>query len=312
MTNNPVLIIDALSLFSRHYVRNPAMSIHGHQAGGIIGFLNGLAFITEQLKPSVTYIVWEGGGSSRRRSLFPDYKQNRRPPKLNRYYEDDIPDSTENRVHQIGFLVELLKNVPVCQLFVDDCEADDVIGYLCRNTLKEKRKFIASSDRDFYQLLDEKTLIYSWSSKKYLGLDEVKAQFSIAPENFVLAKAIAGDPSDNIPGVKGAGFKTLAKRFDLLTKNVSINDILTICENSSSKSPKIYSHIYENADLIKRNWKLMYLDVSNLAAIQIKKIEAIVASHEPKKHKMQFMRMLIEEGLQAFDSHEFFSAFSSL
>lgn len=309
---NSILLIDALNLFSRHYVRNPAMSTHGHQAGGIVGFLNTLGLLVQQIHPSAVYVVWEGGGSSRRKSIFPEYKQNRRPPKLNRYYEDDIPDSNENRIHQIKFLVECLKHAPMCQLFVEGCEADDVIGYLCRNKFKDEKKIIVSSDRDYFQLLDVNTIMYSLTSKKFLGPDDVLKEFNITPENFVLAKAICGDPSDNIPGVKGVGFKTVAKRFKLSSDAITIQDILETCKNSGSKSHKIYSQIYESEDLIKRNWRLMYLDVSNLAALQMRRIDSTVESFKPVKNKMQLMKMLHDEGLPTFNVQELFSSFTLL
>lgn len=306
----PILFVDALNLFSRHYVRNPAMSTLGFQAGGIVGFLNSLSQLVELLRPKLTFVIWEGGGSMRRRAIFPQYKANRRPPKLNRYYEDDIPDSNENRLHQVKVLVKLLGSVPVCQLFIEDCEADDVIGYLCRNRYKEDKKIIASSDRDFYQLIDEQTMVYSLTSKRFIGSAEVTAEFGISPSNFVLAKAVCGDQSDAIPGVKGVGFKTLAKRFDLKTSPIMLNDLITTCEALRVQSnAKVYSQICENHDLIKRNWRLMYLDISNLAAIQVRKIDAVVDSFKPVKNKMQLMRALIDEGLGAFDSHEFFSSF---
>lgn len=307
-----ILFIDALNLFSRHYVRNPAMSTNGHQAGGIVGFLNSVAYLAQLIRPKQIFVVWEGGGATRRRAIFKDYKANRRPPKLNRYYED-IPDTPDNRMHQIKFLVEVLKNVPVCQLFVNDCEADDVIGYLSRNKFRDRKKYIASSDRDYYQLLDEKTMVYSWTTKKFIGPDDVKKEFCISPENFVLAKAINGDASDGVPGVKGVGFKTLAKRFDMLNSTITLDELLDLSEKQRGpKKPKIYDDLCENSDLIKRNLKLMYLDVSNLAAVQVRQIESVVDSFAPKKNKMQLMRDLISEGLSTFDSHDFFSAFSSL
>lgn len=309
--SDTVLFIDAMSLFVRHYVRNPAMTTHGQQAGGIVGFLNALRQLIEEIRPRQTYVIWEGGGSSRRRAIFPEYKSNRRPPKLNRYYEDDIPDSNENRIYQIKTLINVLKSTPICQLFIEDCEADDVIGFLVRNRFKNDKKIIASSDRDFYQLIDENTMIYSWASKKFLGTAEVLKQFNILPENFVLAKAICGDNSDAIPGVSGIGFKTLAKRFDLFSKQVTLNDILIECETKQRESKvKVFSQISKEVELIKRNWRLMYLDTSNLAAAQVRKIDAVVESFKPSRNKMQMMRTLLDEGLGAFDSHEFFSVFT--
>lgn len=311
----PILLIDAFNLFSRHYIRHPGMSTLGHQTGGIVGFMNAVADLSMQLQPSAVYIVWEGGGSVRRKAIYSDYKSNRRPPRLNRYYEDDIPDSNENRMHQVKFLVEIFKHVPVCQLFLDGCEADDVIGYVCRNKFRGKMKVIASSDKDYYQLLDSTTVLYSWASKKYLGQSDVKNEYNITPTNFSLAKAICGDPSDNIPGVKGVGFKTLAKRFNFaVDETLSINDVIAECDNKINQKSKVraYSDIKASEDLIKRNMRLMHLDVSNLAAIHVRKIEAVIDLFVPTRNKMKLMKSLIDEGLASYDAHDFYSSFNSI
>lgn len=308
--SGPILLIDALNLFARHYIRNPAMSSHGHHAGGIVGFMNALRFLVQHVHPSVIYIAWEGGGNKRRKAIFPGYKQNRRPPKLNRYYEGEIPDSAENRVQQITALVNLLKDTPVCQIYVEDCEADDVIGYLARNRFKGKKKIIASSDRDYYQLLDEDTMMYSWTSKTLVSHHDVLNEFKISAKNFIVAKVICGDGSDNIPGVKGVGFKTLAKRFpDLASeKELSVYDIVESAKKFGPKGPKMASNIVSNIDVIERNWRLMYLDISNLAAMQVRKIDASIDTFQPKSDKLSFMRSLQKEGLLTFDAHDFFNA----
>ena len=149
----PILIIDALNLFTRHYVVNPTMSTLGHHAGGTIGFLKAIRYLADKLLPIQIIVVWEGGGSPRRRAIFPEYKARRKPPKLNRFYGEDIPDSVENRDYQIALAIELLKNAPIMQVYVSDCEADDVIGYLAKYKLKDEECVIVSSDKDFYQLL---------------------------------------------------------------------------------------------------------------------------------------------------------------
>jgi DNA polymerase-1 len=308
-----ILIIDALNLFSRHYIRNPAMSTLGHQAGGVVGFLNALKYLINIIAPTDVFVIWEGGGSLRRRAIYSDYKKNRKPPKLNRYYEKDIPDSSENRIQQIKLLVELLKNVPVRQIFINDCEADDVIGYICRNSFREKKKYIASSDRDFYQLLDENTMIYSWTTKKFIGFEDVKNEFNISPKNFALAKAICGDPSDNINGIKGVGFKTVAKHLDVKSDDeISVEELINVCIHRSDKTHKIYTQIYNNIDLIKRNMKLMYLDTNNLSSLQIRKIENSISSPKNSKNKLLLMKMLINDGLSSFDAQDFYSAFNEI
>jgi 5'-3' exonuclease len=284
--------------------------LSGQHAGGIIGFLNGLRQLIDNINPSMTIIAWESGGSARRKALFSGYKANRRPPKLNRYYEDDIPDTNENRLYQAKVLVSLLRHTPVCQLFVENCEADDIIGYLCRNKLKNEKKVVASSDRDFYQLIDDNTIMYSFSSKKFIGASDVIKEFNISPDNFVLAKAVCGDTSDAIPGVKGVGFKTLSKRFDMVSKQLSVNELIEMSSVAKENSNvKIYGQICENSDIIRRNWRLMYLDVANLSATQARAVDAAVENFKPSQHQMKFMKMMIDEGLQSFDCVEFFSSF---
>jgi len=303
-----------MNCFCRHYICNPAMTANGVQAGGIVGFLNAIKYLSSHYLPSKIFVIWEGGGSKRRRDIFPDYKSNRKPPRLNRYYEGDIPDTPENRIYQIKVLLDTLKFAPVCQIYIDDCEADDVIGYLCKNTLKYDTKIIASSDKDFYQLIDEKTTQFSWTTKTIIDEAAVLKEYNIAPHNFAVAKTFNGDQSDNIPGIKGVGFKTLAKRFPALSSKtqMTILDIINESKDQIHTSLKIYSRINDNINLIKRNWKIMYLDASNLAAVQIRKIDTAVDTFEPKKNKMKLMRKLIDEGLGTYDALAFFSSFMTL
>ena len=314
MNNEVILIVDAMNLFIRHYIRHPGMSLHGHHTGGIIGSLNALAGLIELLQPKTVYVVWESGGNARRRALLPDYKRNRKPPKLNRYYEGDIPDTAENRVHQIKVLVNMLELLGVCQFFVEDCEADDIIGYLCRNTFLKEKKVIASSDRDFYQLIDDITMQYSWSSKKFIDPVAVKIETGVIPANFVVARTFVGDASDNIPGVKGVGFKTLLKRIPQLTgdKELLVRDIINHCEIHRKTGLKVYEKLCEHAADASRNWRLMYLDVSSLAAQQIRKVDAVVEDFKPSLDKMKLMRMMLDEGLPTFNTHDLFSTFLTL
>ena len=311
-----VLIIDGLNLFTRHYVAHPAVSENGEQVGGIIGFLYGVLNLVEQYKPTQVIVVWESGGSSRRRSIFKNYKSKRRPQKLNRYYEDDLPDSVQNRNYQIASLVKLIDFLPVLQIYVPDCEADDVIGFISRNTFRDKRKLIVSSDRDFYQLLDKRTIIYSPTWKKLVTSKEVIEKFKISPENFCLAKSICGDPSDNIEGVKGVGFKTLSKRFPILKdkKSSTLDEIIQLCDISINEGSKVkaFSEIQSSKSLIERNWKLIYLDTCNLSAFQIQKINHLIDTFVPDRNKIQMMRCLIKEGIQSFNIDRAFLVFSSV
>ena len=231
------LLIDAMNIFIRAYVVNPSMSENGNHIGGTLGFLKSIGAIARRFSPDDMIVVWEGGGSPRRRALLPAYKGNRRPLRLNRadIYED-IPDTKENFNHQISLCTKLLTNTPIRQIYVADCEADDVIGYLAKHVLDED-VIIASSDKDFYQLINENVTQWTPTTKKIVDITTVLSEFKIHPNNFATAKCFVGDSSDNIDGIRGCGFKTLVKRFPKLTDPdfVSVEDIINDCRNQPQK-----------------------------------------------------------------------------
>jgi DNA polymerase-1 len=313
MKSDTVLLIDGMNAFIRSYSAFPSMSTHGYQMGGTIGFLKTLARLVREICPKKVYVIWEGGGSTRRRSILPEYKANRKPEKLNRFYEDDIPDTDENRKHQLITLIKMMKHVPVCQLYTSDCEGDDVIGYLCRQKFRENNKIIVSSDRDMYQLLDEKTKVYNLHKKKYFTTKDVYTEYRIHSHNFAIAKSFCGDTSDNIAGVAGLGFKKLVKEVPLITTECEIllSEAIDYCI-ANANSSKLKKKIVENIDVIKRNWKLVYLDGSMLSYTQTNHIEQQMSEFKPHSDRMKLMKTLISEGIGDFDIPGFYSSFISI
>ena len=303
-----ILLVDAYGLFIRHYSANPSISSNGYHVGGVVGFLKALQYAVQKHFASKVYVVWEGGGSGFRRSLLSTYKDKRRPLRMNQYYEEPIDDTYASRNRQILLLLKLLKSTPFCQLYVPDCEADDIIAYLCQYVHPKESKIILSSDKDFYQLLDENTKISTTIRKKLIGCDDVREEFGISFKNFALAKAIVGDRSDKIDGVKGAGFKTLAKRFPILTgdDDVLLEDLFDYARQMSESKIILYRRILEERDLITRNWKLVYLNTASLTNQQISRTNELLQNFTPKSNKFDFMRAIIECGLNQFDVDGFF------
>lgn len=303
-----ILLVDALNLFTRHFVAHPALGVNGNHLGGIVGFLGELRSLCTSFRPQMVYVVWESGGSSRRRSIYPDYKQHRRPEKLNRYYENDIPQTVSDRNEQVGALVKLLQLLPICQIYGQDCEADDIIAYICRYMHKDNLHIILSADKDYYQLIKENSIIYSPTWKKLVNTQDVIERFGIHPNNFALAKAICGDDSDNIPGVPGVGFKTLAKRFPELNseKDLLVEDFVNLAKERQNGKVKVFDSILESTDLITRNWKLIYLDSSSLSHNQIEKIHFAYDKWGPHRDKIGFMRETIKIGVRNFDIDSLF------
>jgi DNA polymerase-1 len=308
----PVVIIDGLSVFMRHYCANPSMSSNGEHMGGFAGFLGSVREISQRFTPSKIVVVWEGGGSKKRRLIDKAYKNGRRPAKLNRYY-DDIPDTQTNRNSQLSKLVSALRHTPVKQIYVPDCEGDDAVAHLTRVVMRDEGKhvIIVSSDRDFYQLISDSVSVWSPGKRKLIGPAECVEEFNVHPNNFALAKAIVGDPGDHVLGVKGVGYKSLSKRvpgFDS-DNQLCFQDVLSVCQVSRETSKaKIYVDIPDETERIKKNIRLVSLDAGTLPATIEKKIEEAYKSSVTggKPNKIELYRMIIREGLSKIDVDSIF------
>ena len=114
-------------------------------------------------------------------------------------------------------LVEYLNELPVIQFRFDEIEADDIIAYLTQTQQFEGwEKVIVSNDKDFIQLCDDETVLFRPTQKVVHNKKNVVEAFDIHPRNFAVARAIAGDPSDNLEGVPRAGLKSIAKNLNFL------------------------------------------------------------------------------------------------
>jgi DNA polymerase I len=310
----PRLLIDGLNLFYRHFVANPSMSSFGYPVGGALGFMKNLQSLLREVGPQDVTVVWESGGSSRRRAIFPAYKSKKRPRKLNRFYDDDIPETVENLDDQFSMLLLALKKVPIKQIYVQDCEADDIMGYVVRNLLREEHAVVVSSDRDLMQLVGPKTVQWNPAKKSYVNARAVREEFGVFPHNLCTVRSFVGDPSDGIDGVPGAGFSTMVRRFPMLAGRefVSVEDVLADCERTMPATKvKIYGSILEHADVARRNWRLMHLDTSNLAGSQVQQVNELWEQEVPKPNKMSFLKVMMKYGINNFDADSFFNDFRS-
>lgn len=294
---------------------NETMNSKSEPVGGVVGFIKFLDSLNSNHCPSQIFVVWEaGGGSPRRKALYPEYKANRAKVKDFKKMKTgatNIKDLLKldegNKVMQLALLYRILNTTPICQLFIKDTEGDDIVGYLVKDKLPamypDTEKVIVSSDKDFYQLLDDpKVKIFDPSKKIFIDASDVEKNFSISARNFCLAKAIVGDNSDNIEGIPGVGFKTASKRFTKLldpSVDLTIDDIMVECQQQVAKKAKqkMYSDILAGESIVRRNWKLMYLNTSTLAASQIEKVDYIVDNHEPKMDKLGLMKTFVANGI---------------
>jgi len=279
--NSRVLLIDAMNLFIRNYAAVPSMDDDGNHIGGMVGFLKSLGLAIRTFKPSRTIIVFDGkGGSQRRRKIFPQYKQNRKPPvRLNRAYDLTTDEQEkQNMKWQLITLIELLECLPVTIMALDNVEADDVIAYLTQLiTEVGGESIIYSTDKDFFQLASDNVIVYNPVKKKTFTQEQILEDFGIHPKHFHLYRALDGDKSDNIDGVKGVGTKSLVKYVpEIGNPDTEITiDFIRKKYADEKKPPKIVTNILNNLDVVERNLQLMNLHegiMSNDARLKVQNI----------------------------------------
>ena len=311
-----VIIIDGLNMFLRNYIVVPQISKEGHPIGGTTGFMKSLQKLCREMKPTQIVVCWDGrGGSRKRKQQNKNYKEGRAPIRLNRNFKVLTEDQEkENKIWQMERIWNYLNNFPVIQLIADEVEADDIIAYLCRySSLKDEQKIIVSSDKDFYQLLDQKTILYRPVQKKLLTQKDILEEHGIHPNNFALARAITGDKSDNLDGVPGIGLKTVAKRFPFFKdeEDVFINDLVEFCDNQES-SAKAFLSVKENKQLIQSNYHLMQLYRPSLSVQTKQSVEWILDNFEHTFNKTQTQVMMLEDGINEISWNSMFEGFARI
>jgi len=286
--NDKVLIIDGLNTFIRVFSVIPTTNEDGIHVGGIVGFLRSIGYTINMVRPTRTIIVFDGkGGSNRRRKLFPEYKQNRKTKyRVNRSYDfASQEDEKQNMMMQLSRCVEYLDTLPVTVMSYDNIEADDTIGYLCRQVLTESKITVMSTDKDFLQLADDRIKIWSPTKKKMYDQKMVMDEYGINSHNYIWYRVLDGDKSDNIPGIRGLGLKTIQKKLPFLTENRIVN------------IDEVIDTLPESKDIIELNYKLMQL--SNVDISGSTKTKIIDKANEPINRliKFKFQKMFLEDKL---------------
>ena len=303
-----LLVIDALNMFIRNYIVNPMISTNGNPIGGAVGFLNSVKKLMREASPDQVIICWDGaGGSQKRRTVVKEYKQGRKPLRKNYKVEGMSEQSEkENMVWQQRILMEMLNEMPIMQLMLDRVEADDIIAMVVQSPKYAGwQKVIVSSDKDFLQLLDDETVLYRPIQKKAWTNNTVIEEYGISPENFVIARAIAGDKSDNLAGIRGAGLATISKRLDFLCEDKmhTLDDVYGYCEGTESKV-KFYSNVVENWETVETNYKVMNLTPPSISVQGRQKINFALDNFEFELNATELKRTSVEHGFGSYDWSE--------
>ena len=190
-------LIDISSFFFRSYYAVPPhmTSPKGLPTNALYGTLSMLLKLREKKNPEYMAVCFDSKEPSFRNGLFPSYKADR----------GEMPEALQLQVPALKNMVRLLG---IYSMERAGFEADDLIGTMTALGLKKGLSVvIVSGDKDFAQLVGQKTLLFDTMKSKVYGPPEVKEKWGVLPRQMIDYLALAGDSSDNIPGVRGIGPK---------------------------------------------------------------------------------------------------------
>ena len=223
------LIVDGSSIFYRAFYGTPLLNAPtGEPTNAVVGTANTLLKIFRELEPDFVAVALDAAKKTFRNELFAEYKATRQT----------MPDDLAAQLVLLKKFFDVL-GLKTCK--AHGYEADDIIGTLATNA-ENFSVNILTGDRDALQLIDATTqvLLYKNSGVEVYDEEKFRNEYGFAPAQLVDYKALRGDPSDNIPGVKGIGEKTAAK---LIRDFGTLENIL---EHSNEVTPKKIRDALEN------------------------------------------------------------------
>ena len=225
-----ILIIDGNNLGHRGYNTQP-LSHNGVRTEVMYMGITMLRSYIDQFLPDECIVCWDSGRDKDRLAIYPEYKA-----KTKKYTLEEEVEFKEF-IAQMTRLQDMVKVFRIPQFRLKGREADDLIYSLIHHRKQkdpDAKFFVISTDKDFFQLFEhwDDTVVYNPISKKCFGANHLSEVLDIPPDYFVMYKAFIGDPSDNIPGIKGIGPKKAAKlinglffnKFELKKKELDFFD----------------------------------------------------------------------------------------
>lgn len=208
------LALDGNSILNRAFYGIKLLTTKdGQYTNGIYGFLNILIKLEQDIKPDRVAIAFDLKGKTFRHKMYEEYKGNRK----------GMPDEL---AQQMPVLKEILADLGYTIVTKEGFEADDILGTIAKNcSARGDQCYIATGDRDSLQLVDDNVSVvlattqFGKGQNQIMDREAVFEKYGLYPESLIDLKALMGDTSDNIPGVKGVGEKTavsLLQKFESL------------------------------------------------------------------------------------------------
>ncbi|MBM3610948.1 MAG: DNA polymerase I [Alphaproteobacteria bacterium] len=200
MTQEAFFIVDGSSfIFRAFYSLPPLTRPDGTPVGAVLGFTNMLVRLLNEMHAHKLVVVFDAGRKTFRNDLYPEYKANR-------------GETPEDLIPQFPIIRDACEAFDIPFIEKEGFEADDLIAtYTVKAKARGLKTIIVSSDKDLMQLVDDQVQLYDSMKDTFINRDRVIEKFGVPPEKVQYILALAGDSSDNIPGVPGIGPKTAAE-----------------------------------------------------------------------------------------------------
>ena len=266
-----IFLVDGSSYIFRAYHALPPLNrkSDGLQVNAVLGFCNMLwkllRDMPEDNRPTHLAIIFDKSEITFRNKLYPDYKAHR-------------PPAPDDLIPQFALIREAVRAFDLPCLEQGGFEADDLIATYARIAGERGASTtIVSSDKDLMQLVTDKVTMYDTMKDRRIGIPEVIEKFGVPPEKVVEVQALAGDSTDNVPGVPGIGVKTAAQLI------VEYGDLETLLLRAGEiKQPKRREALLENAEKARISRQLVLLDDKVKLDVPLDDL----AVHEPDARKL--------------------------
>lgn len=243
-----LILVDGSAYIFRAYHALPPLTrkSDGLPVGAVAGFCNMLWKLTEETRNEdhATHfaVIFDAKGKTFRNDIYDKYKANR-------------PPAPEDLVPQFALVRDATRAFGLPAIEEPGFEADDLIATYAHEAEKcGAMVTILSSDKDLMQLVTDKTRMLDPMKNSLIGADEVRVKFGVGPDRVVDVQALAGDSSDNVPGVPGIGVKTAAALVE------EFGDLEGILQNAHTiKQNKRRENLIEFADLARVSMELVTL-----------------------------------------------------
>ncbi len=266
-----VFLVDGSSYIFRAYHALPPLNrkSDGLQVNAVLGFCNMLWKLLRDMplddRPTHLAIIFDKSEITFRNKLYPEYKAHR-------------PPAPDDLIPQFPLIREAVRAFDLPCLEQGGFEADDLIATYAREAGERgATTTIVSSDKDLMQLVTDKVTMFDTMKDRRIGIAEVIEKFGVPPEKVVEVQALAGDSTDNVPGVPGIGIKTAAQLI------VEYGDLETLLKRAGEiKQPKRREALLENAEKARISRKLVLLDDK----VKLDTALDDLAVHEPDARKL--------------------------